>query len=367
MKTFIKKTLAATVAALALSGAAQAQDALKIGLVAPIKTIGGEEFQRGADLAAEMINEAGGVGGSPIELIAYDDGYEPAQAVSAGRRLFSEDGVKLIVGGYNSAVAVALLQVVQQNQGVMIAAPAIHPDITKYERGFRTNFTLAQNVLALRQFVDAVDPEARIAIIAENGDYGRLVSGLLEKEFGDQVVESDLYEIMAQTDFSSIATRIKEQNPTLVAGVWGATEQGAAMMRAIREAGIDATLFPMPGNLTPQLIGLASDTMEGAYSADIWDASLQNDANVAFVEAFKAKFGETPGKLSFLGYEAVDLMAHAVTVAGSADDTDAIAAALRDGEFETPRGTLDFVDNQATANGNRLVEVVNVNGTIQAR
>jgi branched-chain amino acid transport system substrate-binding protein len=368
MTSAFGRLLVATTAVVAFATASPAQEAVKIGLVAPIKTIGGEQFERGAQLAADAINADGGVlGGQKIELVAYDDGYDTAQAVSAGRRLFSEDGVKLVVGGYNSAVAVALLQVVKQNDGVLIAAPAIHPAITQYERGFRTNFTIVQNVQAVRQYVDAVDPDARIAIIAENGDYGRLVSGMLKDEFGDQIVESDLFEIMSQTDFSSIATRIKQQNPTLVVGVWGSTEQGAAMMRAIGDAGIDAQLFPMPGNLTPQLIDLAGDAVEGAFSADIWDASVDNPENKAFVESFEAKFDETPGKLDFLGYEAVMLMGQAIDAAASATDTDAVAAALRDGEFKTPRGTLDFVDNQATANGNRLVEVVNDHGTIRVR
>ena len=114
--------LACTVAFL-LSGAldvrpASAQQAaVKIGCIYPIKTVLGKQNLRGSELAAEMINASGGVLGRPIQLVVYDDNFNPAEGVVAARRLVNNDNVSIILGPLTS-VGMAVLKVAQDNDAL---------------------------------------------------------------------------------------------------------------------------------------------------------------------------------------------------------------------------------------------------------
>ena len=57
----------------------------------------GEQYQRGAGLAVEDLNAAGGVLGQSVELIVGDDFCDPDQAVALARKLIS-DGVAFVAG-----------------------------------------------------------------------------------------------------------------------------------------------------------------------------------------------------------------------------------------------------------------------------
>src|SRR3974390_3025424 len=101
-------------AAIALSGAANAQETLKIGVIADLSgaaAVWGQAVQGGVELAAKETNAAGGlkVGGKTykLEVIAYDDQYQAAKAVTAANRLIDQDGVKFIMGTFSSAGALA--------------------------------------------------------------------------------------------------------------------------------------------------------------------------------------------------------------------------------------------------------------------
>ena len=68
-------------ATVALAWQAQAAESVKIGVIDPVKTLIGKENIAGAELAAQMINEAGGIlGGRQVELVIYDTAFSPRTA-----------------------------------------------------------------------------------------------------------------------------------------------------------------------------------------------------------------------------------------------------------------------------------------------
>src|SRR5450759_5185647 len=94
-------------AAIVLAGAANAQEMLKIGMIGDLSgaaAVWGKAVQGGVELAAKETNAAGGlkVGGKTykIEVIAYDDQYNAAKAVTAANRLIDQDGVKFVFGTF---------------------------------------------------------------------------------------------------------------------------------------------------------------------------------------------------------------------------------------------------------------------------
>src|SRR5882724_1133616 len=91
---------------LASAGSADAQ--VKFGLVAPITGPNagfGAQLKNGAEQAVEDINAAGGILGQKIQLSIGDDASDPKQGVSVANK-FASDGVKMVVGDYNSGVTI---------------------------------------------------------------------------------------------------------------------------------------------------------------------------------------------------------------------------------------------------------------------
>ena len=342
---------AALTLAVATPGAALAQPApTTVGVIYPIKTILGQQGRRGAELAAEMLNASGGVaGGSPLKLVVYDDNFTPADGVAAARRLASEDKVKVIVGSINTAVSMGITQVAQQNGMMYLAAVTKAPAITEHDKGFRFNPLVSTDGEVFNQYIkDKVKPQ-RLAVVVENGDYGRSIIANMKAAFGSVVVATELYEILKQTDFSTLASRVKAANPDVVCIAMSAPEQGGNLMRTLVEAGVTAKRCILPGSVTPALLQVAGKAAEGAFTMDIWAPTMATDTNRKFVAAFQAKYSEVPSKVDFLGFESMWVLGQVMRKAGTSSDTAKLAATLREGTWDSPRGASRFPANQAAS------------------
>src|SRR5687768_10886757 len=74
---------------------AQAQAVVKLGLIAPTKSLVGKQVVQGAQLAVDLVNADGGIlGGRKIELVTYDTNFQPNEGVAVTQRLLTQDGVK---------------------------------------------------------------------------------------------------------------------------------------------------------------------------------------------------------------------------------------------------------------------------------
>jgi len=343
---------------------AHAQAVVKLGLIAPTKSLVGKQVVQGAQLAVDLVNADGGIlGGRKIELVTYDTNFQPNEGVAVTQRLLTQDGVKVIVGEISSTVALAALQLARASNAVFIAAVPKHPDVTKsgYDKVFRLNSTTEMD----GEFVTALKADAKVqkvAVIAENSDFGRVTIDGLKAQLGSRVVMADTYE-MTQSDFSTLVTKAKAAGADTVCIAGSNMEQYGNILRLQDELKLGARRCVMPGILNSRGVQIAGKGAEGAFSADIYVPTLQNALNKRFVEAYQAKFKETPEKIEVLGFESVWLAAHAMQKAGSADDTAKIAQTLHANTWESPRGTVKFdAAGQASAGG--LLQLVVKDGKI---
>ena len=352
-------------ASLALTlGTACAQDAVKIGLLAPTKSLVGKQIVQGGQLAADLINADGGIlGGRKVELVIYDTAFQPNEGVAAAQRLIDQDGVKVIAGEISSTVALAVLQVARASGTLFIAAVPKHPDLTKgdYDRVFRMNSTTAMDSEFETVLRDQIKP-LKVAVLAENSDFGRLTIDNLKKLFGPKVVLAETYE-MNQSDFSTLVTKAKASGADLVCVAGSNMEQYGAILRMEFEFQVQATRCVMPGILNSRGVAIAGKGAEGAISADIYVPTLDNPLNQRFVTAYQAKFKETPEKVEEVSFESVWLAAKAMDKAGTATDTSKIAEVLRANAWVTPRGEVKF-DNTGQASSGSLIRLTVENGRL---
>ncbi|HUA77610.1 MAG TPA: ABC transporter substrate-binding protein, partial [Acetobacteraceae bacterium] len=85
-----------------------AGEPIKIGIIAETSTLPGAAIPKGAQMAADEINAAGGVGGRQIQLVIYDDHVSAVEGVRAFQRLASQDKVAAVLGSFISEVVLAL-------------------------------------------------------------------------------------------------------------------------------------------------------------------------------------------------------------------------------------------------------------------
>ena len=112
------KPLFAAAAAVALlaSGAAQAQNTIKIGEINSYKAQPAflEPYKKGWELAVEEVNAAGGVMGKKLQVISRDDNGNPGDAVRVAEELVSREGVALIAGTFLSNCGLAVTDFAKQ-------------------------------------------------------------------------------------------------------------------------------------------------------------------------------------------------------------------------------------------------------------
>ncbi|MBV9701472.1 MAG: ABC transporter substrate-binding protein, partial [Methylobacteriaceae bacterium] len=94
--------------AAALPAAGQSAEPIRIGVIAEAQAVAGASIPGAAQLAADEINEKGGVDGRKIEIISYDDHSSSADAVRAFQRAVSQDHVNIVIASYVSEVVLAL-------------------------------------------------------------------------------------------------------------------------------------------------------------------------------------------------------------------------------------------------------------------
>ena len=128
----------ALLAALAFSGAASAQ--IKMGVAGPItgpNAAFGAQLVNGTQQAVDDINKAGGILGQQITLEQGDDVSDPKQGVSVANK-FVGDGVKFVVGHFNSGVTIPASDVYQENGVLFITPSATNPKVTDRSCGTRS-------------------------------------------------------------------------------------------------------------------------------------------------------------------------------------------------------------------------------------
>lgn len=344
---------------------------VKIGMALPLTgpaTLYGEQTRQGAELAADMINNEGGIiDGREVEILFEDDESSPEKGVSVVKKLIEVEKVDALGGGVNSSVNMATVNIAKDkllNFVTVSKAPPIMEDRDSYR--YRLNSTNDMDGKTFHEFIANEIKPKTVAIIVENTDYGVAEVEALKKNWSSagspEIVGTEFFELK-ETDFTNPLTKLKSLNADALYVVGAAIEINSSIFRQAFEIGFNETIKLLaPGNINTNVVELAGEGAEGIISADLYQNSLENDLNKKFTAAFEEKFGHLPQKMEMLGFETIWFIAHAMDQAGSSTDYDKIAEVLNDNEWESPRGTVLFEDGQATG---EVIPLVIENGEIQ--
>lgn len=345
----MKKSLLSAVAMTALvafSGNALAAD-IVIGVGGPLtgpNAAFGAQLQKGAEQAAADINAAGGIKGDKIKIVLGDDVSDPKQGISVANK-FASDGVKYVVGHFNSGVSIPASQEVYAENGMLEVTPAAtNPVFT--ERGlwntFRTCGRDDQQGGVAGKYLAEKFADAKIAIIDDKTPYGQGLAEETMKAYNaagkKQVIREGVN--TGDKDFSALIAKMKEAGVSII--YWGGLHTEAGLIiRQAKDQGLKATLVSGDGIVSNELASIAGDAVEGTLNTFGPDPTLRPE-NKDLVAKFKAA-GFNPEAYTLYSYAAVQAIAEGIKATGSADDAEAVAKVMKEkGPFKTVLGDLAF-------------------------
>jgi branched-chain amino acid transport system substrate-binding protein len=346
---FAVGTVVAATLELACLPAAVAADPVRIGLALPLSGAAatyGQDLQRGAEYAADLINQRGGIlSGRKIELVYEDEKGTPQGGVAAVQKLMSVGRVKAITGGTNSSVVLAESSVTKGRM-LQVNAGAQADAIT--EQGspwlFQINNTVSLNSEAFNAYIVKTLKPKTVAYMGENSEFNKTVLEKLKeslKSAGIELVSASTYD--AETnDFTSILTKIKASNPDMLYVADAYPARAAQLWKQVRQLGGFPIEVMSPGVVVPGMIKPAEGAMNGVYTGEIFMATDPGPDGKEFIESYQKKFNNLPGKGELVIFEAINLIASAMDKAGTDSDYGKISKVIREGAWPSPRGLLKF-------------------------
>jgi branched-chain amino acid transport system substrate-binding protein len=291
----------------------------------------------GSKLAVKEINAAGGVLGRQIQFVLYDGKTDSATNGNIATQLVSSDKVVAIVGNTDSDSALAIGPIAQKAGIPYLTAGATSPQLPNQvgDNMFLEPFGDNVQAAAGAEFsVNTLKAKTCWLFWDKGAEYTTLLAKYFKTrytELGGKIVLEDTY-TQGDTDFSAQITRLKALKPQpalLYVAALQASDAGA-IAKQIRDAGIKLPMVGGDGYDGPELVGVGGSGAENVYFSthSLMDAKSGNAKMKAFIAAYNKEYGHDPeSAFAALGYDAVYLMADAITRAGSVDSA-AIRKAL---------------------------------------
>jgi branched-chain amino acid transport system substrate-binding protein len=339
----IALSMVALSTALTLGSVAQAQ--VRLGVAGPItgpNAAFGAQLQRGVEQAVEDINAAGGILGQKIVISVGDDVSDPKQGVSVANK-FVGDGVKLVVGHFNSGVTMPASEVYAENGMLMVSPSATNPKIT--ERGlwnvFRTCGRDDQQGVVAGNYVLKAFKDKKIAVIHDKTTYGQGLADETRKIVNAGGMKEVLYEGVntGEKDFSALVSKLKAAQVDLM--YWGGlhTELGL-IIRQMRDQGLKTVAMGADGITSDEFATVGGPGVEGTLMTFPPEPRNRPEA-AAIVKRFEAK-NFNPEAYTLYSYSAVQIIAEAANRANSLDPK-VIAAEMKKGvAFKTVLGDIAY-------------------------
>ena len=329
--------------AIATAGTATAQ--VKFGVGGPItgpSAATGAQMKNGVDQAATDINAAGGILGQKISVSYGDDVSDPKQGVSVANK-FSADGVKFVIGHYNSGVTIPSSEVYQENGILQITPASTNPTVTERKMWniFRVCGRDDQQGQVAGEYIVKHFKGKKIAIVHDKTTYGKGLADETKKTMTKAGMKEVLYEGVntGEKDYSALVSKIKQSGADLI--YWGGLyTEGGLIVRQMRDQGVKAPLMGGDGITSDEFASIGGPGVEGTLMTYGPDPRNKPDAKKV-VEEFRAKKFE-PEAYTLYSYAGVQIIKQAAEAAKSLDPKK-VAEKMHSGmQFKTVLGDIAY-------------------------
>jgi branched-chain amino acid transport system substrate-binding protein len=320
---------------------------IRFGMAAPFSGSAkelGRQMKLGIDTAFNRVNEAGGVEGRMLKLIAADDGYEPTRTPDAMKQLYEKDQVFGIIGNVGTPTAVVAVPYALERRmlffGAFTGANVLrHDPPDRYVFNYRASYAeetdaVVRYLVKLRRI-----PIRQIAVFAQQDTYGDSgfagVSKAVRALGADDAAIVRLNYKRNTVDVDDAVNQLKLQKPPIKAVVMVATYRAAAKF-------IERTHDLFPGMiytnvsfvgstaLADELMLLGPRYASGVIVTQVVPAvSGYSSAVLEYKNALAKYFpGEAPDYVSLEGYVAANVLIQGLKRAGPQLDTEKLIDVL---------------------------------------
>jgi branched-chain amino acid transport system substrate-binding protein len=368
MRAMIKAASIALAGAVAAVGvAAHAADAVKVGMVAPSTGPGAESGRyqtQGAKLAAEEVNEAGGVLGKPIELVIEDDQTTNPGVVLAFSKLAGDNDFVAFLGPIRSTQVHAMApDALKLGKPVMIGGtdPALTHMDNRWLFRFRPNDTYSARVIA--DYGVNTLGKKKWAIVHSTDAFGTagknyLVEAL--KKLGVEPVLVQGYPNNSQ-DFTPVALAVKQSGADVMGTYMTFEPDQGIFAKQLRQLGVNIAWVGSPTTVTATALKLAGPALYGSYAVVDFNKD-SNPVAKSFDAKYQAAYKAVPDLFASWAYDAIHVLALAINNAKSTDPEKIRAAILAVKGNQGAEGVYNFDQNGDGLHGYNIVK--NNDGTV---
>jgi branched-chain amino acid transport system substrate-binding protein len=358
--------------AITLPTAIQAADSIKIGMVAPLTgpiADAGRYGVQGAKLAIEEVNKAGGALGRQLELVIEDDQSLNPSTVLAFSKLADDKDIVAFLGPTRSTQIQSIAPSVKTTgRPVMIGGtdPSLTLAGNPWFFRFRPNDTYTARVMSdygLNKL-----GKKKWAIVHATDAFGTTAKNLFTEALKNQGVEPVMVEGQPNNspDYTAVALAVKQSGADVLATFITFEPDVAIFARQLRQLGVNIVWLGSPSITTTTARKLAGATLYGTFAV----ADFHPDANPeakAFAEKYLANYKTTPDFFASWPYDAVHVLAKAITAAGSTDPQKIRDALLAVKGYHGVEGTYNFDKNGDGLHGYNIVKNDNGNIVVEKR
>ncbi|MGG6293205.1 urea ABC transporter substrate-binding protein [Leptolyngbya sp. AN02str] len=350
------------------SPAAASGDTIKVGILHSLSgtmAISEKSVVDSTMLAIKQINEAGGVLGKQIEPILEDGASDWPTFAEKARKLIDQDQVVTIFGCWTSASRKAVLPVFEEKNHMLF-----YP--VQYEGQECSKNIFYTGAAPNQQIEPSVDwllenKGKEFFLVGSDYVFPRTANTIIKAQVeakGGSVVGED-YLPLGNTEVAPIIAKIRSALPN--GGVIYNTLNGdsnVAFFKEMQGAGLTPERYPtMSVSIAEEEVqAIGKEYLLGQYAAWNYFMTVETPENTAFVEAFKAEYGDSrvTNDPMEAGYISVNLWKQAVEKAGDAGTStslDAIRTAVIGTEMAAPEGPVKMFPNHHISKTVRIGEV----------
>jgi len=294
---------------------------IKVATVTPLsgsQAAVGESIKNGAQIALEERIEEFKKLGFNLQLSPQDDQADPKVGVAVAQKLIVDDDLLVVVGHWNSGVAIPSSEVYAKGNLAMVSPANTAVDVT--ERGL-------ENVTRICARDDAQGPAGAdyaynelgcktVFIVQDKTTYGQGVADEFQKRFeanGGKVLG---YEgiTAGESDFSAVEEKIRAADPDIVY-FGGIYPEGSLLVKQMKEKEIDVKFLGPDGMDSAEVIKIAGDSAIGIYYTSLASDISSTPEGKAFVDKYTEKFKKPPEAYASYGYDAMNVALNGILAA----------------------------------------------------
>jgi branched-chain amino acid transport system substrate-binding protein len=313
---------------LVLSGTARAEEPIKIGAVFAVTGKAswlGEPERNTVRMIEAEVNAAGGINGTPIEIIVEDTVGAPANTVNAVKKLIAKDNVIAIIGPSRSGCTMAVKPIMEEYEGPLVSCAAagviVDPVATWV---FKTPQRDSDCVIRIYEHMKSkgITKVALITGTTGFGDAGRKELKKYAEKMGLEIIADETYG-PADTSMEAQLTKIKATDAQAVIN-WSIVPAQVIVSKNMRQLGMTIPLYQSHGFGNPKFAEACGEAGEGiifpAGRLLVVDTLEDGNPQKALLEKYKAEYETTykDGVSTFGGhaYDALWLVINAIKAVG---------------------------------------------------